>query len=224
MSSPQNVLFQTSILSTNSIVLELGCGISGLVGMLLAPMVNRYIATDQDYVFKLLKQNLSENTQSFGTNPHRKRKSKHARGKQSTDTQQKTQASNVDVMALDWELDSTSTLLDFLSSSPTNLDTIDSTHLDAVIACDCIYNEALVDPFVRTCAEICGLSRTQTNSPRTPVCIVAQQLRSSDVFEAWLTAFHKKFRIWRIPDELLTEGLREGSGFVIHVGVLRRSE
>lgn len=53
------------------------------------------------------------------------------------------------------------------------------------------------------------------------VCIIAQQLRSDQVFEAWLAAFAEAFRVWRVPDELAGEGLRGGEGFVVHVGVLR---
>ena len=52
--------------------------------------------------------------------------------------------------------------------------------------------------------------------------IIAQQLRSDMVFEAWLKAFHNFFKVWRIPDDLLIDGLKEGSGFVVHAGILRR--
>lgn len=51
--------------------------------------------------------------------------------------------------------------------------------------------------------------------------VVAQQLRSADVFEAWLSSFCERFRCWQVPDEWLGEGLREGSGYVVHVGVLK---
>lgn len=54
------------------------------------------------------------------------------------------------------------------------------------------------------------------------LCIVAQQLRSDMVFEAWLKAFHELFKVWRMPDDLLCDGMKEGSGFVVHVGVLRK--
>jgi hypothetical protein len=53
------------------------------------------------------------------------------------------------------------------------------------------------------------------------VCIIAQQQRSDEVFEAWLTAFKEPFRVWRVPDELAGEGLKGGEGFMVHVGVLR---
>ena len=90
----------------------------------------------------------------------------------------------------------------------------------AVIACDCIYNEALITPFVRTCVDICQLANAHSAEMPT-LCIIAQQLRSDMVFEAWLKAFHRYFKVWRIPDNLLINGLKEGSGFAVHVGILR---
>ncbi|KAI8256602.1 Diaminohydroxyphosphoribosylamino-pyrimidine deaminase [Colletotrichum sp. SAR 10_77] len=106
---------------------------------------------------------------------------------------------------------------------------------DAVVCCDCIYNEALVDPLVSTTADLARLRlRIQEEEEETDaeeaersepcVCIVAQQLRSPDVFEEWAKSFHKQFRMWRVPDELLPEGLRIESGFVVHVGILRESK
>ena len=93
--------------------------------------------------------------------------------------------------------------------------------LGAVIACDCIYNETLITPLVRTCAEICQLANVDSAEKPT-LCIVAQQLRSNTVFENWLKAFHKVFKVWRMPDNLLTDGLKEGSGFAVHIGLLRK--
>lgn len=79
----------------------------------------------------------------------------------------------------------------------------------------------LVIPFVRTCADICQLGNADSVEKPT-LCIVAQQLRSNTVFEAWLKAFHERFTVWRMPDTNLIDGLKEGSGFVVHVGILRR--
>lgn len=111
---------------------------------------------------------------------------------------------------------------------------------DVVLATDCVYNYALVGPLVQTCAEACRLRRTTTspnitNTTTTAqeaereydlddecVCLVAQQLRSHDVFAEWLAEFHRCFRVWRVPDEMMSPGLRTGAGFVAHLGVLRR--
>ncbi|KAF3350674.1 Alcohol oxidase [Verticillium dahliae VDG2] len=115
---------------------------------------------------------------------------------------------------LDWELDEVTPAL-------TRSDEVRS--FDLVVACDCIYNDALVEPLVQTSVDACLLRRRDEGATaREPtLCIVAQQLRSPEVFEAWLKAFHRRFRVWRVPDQVVGEGLAVGSGFAVHVGILR---
>ena len=209
ISRPQNPLFSYSILQLDSTVLELGCGIAAIVGLALAPQIGRYIATDQEYLLKALKQNISQNSISPKPAKPLKRSSKLG----SEMNEQARGRLNIEVVALDWELSSVSSLPDLLGGTST---------VDVLIGCDCIYNEALIDPFVRTCTEICELRTRDRHWPPT-VCIVAQQLRSPDVFEAWAKAFSKSFRLWRLPDELLHQGLRTDSGYVLHLGVLRQA-
>lgn len=175
--------------------------------MAVAPKVRRYIATDQDYVFKILQHNLLANAVTFST------KSLTGRHPLKPSGQLPQDAGSIELLALDWE----SSSLDNLSQILGIAETEDA--LDLIVASDCIYNEALIDPFVRTCSELCHIS-SQKSAKRT-ACVIAQQLRSYDVFEAWLTAFHKVFQVWRVPDEYLTSGLRTGSGFTVHVGVVR---
>lgn len=88
-----------------------------------------------------------------------------------------------------------------------------------VVACDCIYNEALIEPLNSTCTALCKL-RKEDETPT--LCLIAQQLRSPDVFEAWLKSFAGKFEVWQVPGAMLGEGLGEGSGFVVHVGVVKK--
>jgi hypothetical protein len=140
-------------------------------------------------VLKLLRQNIAENLDTVFPRPKK--------GK-------KTALSNdrIKVHSLDWETDSVSQI------AP----------VDLIIACDCIYNESLIEPLNSTCAALCRLGSDR----QTPtLCLIAQQLRSPDVFETWLKSFCDKFRVWQVPDTMLSEGLREGSGFVVHVGVVR---
>ena len=204
----ENLLFQSSVLDRQSTVLELGCGISGVVAISLSPRVRKYVATDQEYVFKWLKPNIQKNAPKPKSFDKGKQRGKIPDSNSMSD--------NILVMALDWESSSISDLPKMIG-----IDSGDNAHsINAVIACDCIYNEALIEPMVRTCAEICQLPNVSSSGKAT-VCIIAQQLRSDLVFGAWLFAFHKIFRVWRVPDDLLIEGLREGSGFVIHVGILR---
>jgi hypothetical protein len=99
---------------------------------------------------------------------------------------------------------------------------------DLLLSCDCIYNEALVAPFVRTCADFCRLRPVQTTAGRRAsraptICIIAQQQRSPDVFEAWLQETLRVFRVWRLSDEALGEGLRSGTGYVVHLLLLRNA-
>ncbi|KAJ0379292.1 hypothetical protein COL26b_002461 [Colletotrichum chrysophilum] len=204
---------------------ELGCGISPLTALLLAPRISRYILTDQPYVSRMIHQNLEANPlpSSTASKPSSRRK-------RTTSTATTPSASSslgsIQFTALDWELD---TPTPSLTGSPA------TRSFDAVVCCDCIYNEALVDPLVSTTADLARLRlRVQEEEEETDaeeaersepcVCIVAQQLRSPDVFEEWAESFHRRFRMWRVPDELLPEGLRIESGFVVHVGILRDSK
>ncbi|KAL9134483.1 MAG: hypothetical protein Q9175_004329 [Cornicularia normoerica] len=207
ITSHSNIFFRSSILNKSSIVLELGSGVSGIVAITLAHRIGRYIATDQEYVFRLLKANLEEN---------RLKGSGSGSGSGSSIAKHHGKAhlkSKIEVLALDWESS-------LVSSLPTMMGTEVSQVIDVVIACDCIYNESLINPFVRTCADICQLANA-CSAEKPTLCIVAQQLRSDMVFEAWLKAFHKLFKVWRMPDDLLIDGLKEGSGFVVHIGILR---
>lgn len=208
-----NVFFKNGLLGPNSTILELGCGVSGILALAMSKHVARFIATDQEYVFKTLKSNLNENAVRLksGTDlTHRRTKSKR------NSNMDPASPSNIEILALDWETSSISLLPSLLgSASP-----LTSQEIDVVVACDCIYNEALIDPFVQTCVDICRLPKDSPVKIPT-ICIIAQQLRSHTVFETWLMAFHKEFRVWRVPGHLLDAALSDGSGFAVHVAILR---
>ncbi|KAF7900552.1 uncharacterized protein EAF01_007854 [Botrytis porri] len=225
ISSPTNPLLQHQIISPDSVVLELGCGISGLIGLTLSPLLQTYILTDQPYVLKFLSQNLSSNSSTLSTTTNSKSKSRKSKNPSSTSTSttQQTSPHKIIPLTLDWETD-------VVSPSLTCSET--TTSFDAIIACDCIYNDALIPPFVQTCVDLCRLRSTSSSSknqdqdqtePSNPTfCIIAQQLRSPDVFESWLKEFNRFFRVWRVQEGDIQEcGLGEDSGFVVHVGILR---
>lgn len=211
ISSPSSPILPLLSPGDSPSVLELGCGISPLTGLSLAPHVTHYILSDQTYVQRLVSLNIAENL----PNPLRRRTKGKAADRHHQGNSSSSSSSKVVFTPLDWETDSVTPSL-----SPTG-------HFDLVIACDCVYNDALVRPLVQTCADACRLkeelsSRRGREGEGTPcVCIVAQQLRSDDVFELWMTEFYRLFRVWRFPDSLLPEGLRPDDGFVIHAGVLR---
>jgi hypothetical protein len=206
-----NALFKHGVLDSESNVLELGCGISGIIGLSLSPLISSYVLTDQEYVLKLVDQNLNENRKdSSSLSKTRKSTAKPKRG--SANVLQQKESSNITARSLDWETDEVTPSLTGSGRKS----------FDAVIACDCIYNDALIEPLVQTCIDVCKLKVLEDQQESKPtVCIVAQQLRSAEVFEGWLKAFHRAFKVWRVQDEELIDGLKTDSGFVIHVGILR---
>ena len=211
IASPGNVLFKESILGSSSVVLELGCGISGIVGLTLSPKIGLYVATDQDYVMKLLRQNIAENSHRSAST-----RAKHVKAAQSPRAPAAT--TPLRMAPLDWESHTVSPELLGLSSNDAS--SAGHSGIDALIACDCVYNDSLIEPLVLTCVESCQLRQGQPNRMPT-ICIMAQQLRSADVFQAWLNCFHSYFRVWRVPDSFLMESLKEGSGFTVHIGISR---
>ncbi|KAJ8071632.1 hypothetical protein OCU04_001952 [Sclerotinia nivalis] len=223
ISSPSNPLLQHEVITPESVVLELGCGISGLIALTLSPLLQTYILTDQPYILKLLSQNLTSNssTPSNTTNSKSKTRKSKTPSSTSTSTHQPPSTNKIIPLTLDWETD-------VVSSSLTCSET--TTSFDTIIACDCIYNDALIPPFVQTCVDLCRLRSSSSSSSsedgnpsKNPtLCIIAQQLRSPDVFESWLKEFSKYFRVWRVQEGGIQEcGLGEDSGFVVHVGILR---
>ncbi|TGO28248.1 hypothetical protein BPAE_0030g00340 [Botrytis paeoniae] len=227
ISSPTNPFLQHQIITPDSVVLELGCGISGLIALTLSPLLQTYILTDQPYVLKFLSQNLSSNSSTPSSTTNSKSKSRKSKAPSSTSTStsttQRTSTNKIIPLTLDWETD-------VVSLSLTCSET--TTSFDTIIACDCIYNDALIPPFVQTCVDLCRLRSTsssskdqdqdQTEPSKPTLCVVAQQLRSPDVFESWLKEFNKSFRVWRVQEGDIQEcGLGEDSGFVVHIGILR---
>ncbi|KAI7282904.1 hypothetical protein KC345_g3246 [Hortaea werneckii] len=198
----ENVLFTSGLLTGESLVLELGSGISALVPCILARRVRQVVATDQQHVLKLLQQNIDKNLQTHQTGT-RKNVAEYSRHR-------------VQALALDWEED----------DIPKQLSANDlGIGVDVVLACDTLYNYALIEPFVQTCVEICRsrqAHREQTGSETRPTaCVIVQQLRQAEVFEQWLETSLRHFDVWRIPNDSLSDGLREGSGFSVHVCVLK---
>lgn len=188
------------LLTPTTTILELGCGISGITALTIAPKIKSYILTDQTYIMKYLHQNLLENQSSPST------VSKSRKGNPPK-FQNRRSTTNIITLPLDWET----------SDIPSTLSASSVSDIDIVLACDCIYNSHLIEPLVSTCANLCKLRTTDKET----ICIIAQQLRSPDILEEWLKAFMIDFKVWRVEDEALVEGLRPGDGFVVHFGILK---
>ncbi|KAE8380674.1 hypothetical protein BDV26DRAFT_122863 [Aspergillus bertholletiae] len=229
ITAQSNPLWTNTILNPTSTVLELGCGISGLIALALSPTITHYIATDQEYVHRLLRSNLESN----GPKQHPKSKasgrkpSKQGHGKPSQ--RSAPQSTNITFTTLDWETDDPAVLKDSIAlRDGAAAGHHDDRGFDVLISCDCIYNEALIAPLVRTCADVCRLRPVYVpgaeldNADKKPtVCVIAQQQRSPEVFEAWLRETMRLFRVWRVSDEVLGGKLASGSGYLAHVLVLK---
>ncbi|KAJ5483288.1 hypothetical protein N7530_002534 [Penicillium desertorum] len=235
ITNPANPLWTNAILSRTSTVAELGTGISALVALALAPLVRHYIATDQEYVRKLFRTNLDANASVSvsSSNGKAKGKSRGSKSSKSKSSSTARPADNISFTTLDWETDQAASLKECMYPDEAHgqegeEEGEEDKGFDLLLSCDCIYNEALVAPFVRTCAEICRLrpayvaSSEEPRSRRRPtVCIIAQQQRSPDVFETWLRETMREFRVWRLRDDVLGEGLKSGSGYLVHLLLLR---
>lgn len=214
IASPSNIFFKHGVLGPSAEVIELGSGIAGIVGLVLAPLVRRFIFTDQEYVLKTLRLNIEENT--IRSPPHIKDR-KQNRNKEHK--QVSSADSHVDVIPLDWEA---SEVQHFLRTVGYNTSDGEGASVSVILAIDCVFNESLVKPLADTCRTICGNGLRQEGTEPT-ICVFAQQLRSSDVFEFWLQTMMQDFVVWRMPDGALSQGLAEQSGFVVHLAVLRES-
>ncbi|KAH0608557.1 uncharacterized protein H6S33_001691 [Morchella sextelata] len=198
-----NILFTHGVLTASSSVLELGGGSAAVLALTLGTRVGKYYHSDQEYVMKLAQKNLDENLPETIKSPSKRR------GKVTKTT---GHIPNISAISLDWETDDVRYHPALQAG----------TSFSAVIACDTIYNEALIKPFVDTCIDACSLSRSNTESNISPaVTIVAQELRSPEVFENWLETFQKAFHTYRIHDDHLIPSLRSTSGYSVHVGILR---
>lgn len=182
--------------------------------------MRHYIATDQEYVRKLFRTNLEANASTSASALVSDKKSKkHQKAKPKAANKSADPVTNISFTTLDWETDQAGSLKAECMGSTY---AAEDPGFDLLVSCDCIYNEALVAPFVRTCAEICRLRPVYAEGEemgpcRPTLCIIAQQQRSPNVFETWLRETMREFRVWRLSDDLLGEGLKSGSGYLVHL-------
>lgn len=194
-------LEEVGVLTADSTVVELGCGITGLIGITLGSKVKQYLLTDQEYVLKVLRENIQANE----TSNLKAKSEKHARPLKQNKT---SSLLGVSIAALDWERDDASSLRTQLGRG---------TNVNLLIACDCIYNEHLIDPLVRTMKDICLL-----NSEDDPATVLfGQQLRSDTILEAFLRTLMQDFNVWRVTDRYSGTALGSDSGYVLHLAQLK---
>ena len=184
------------LLTPTATILELGCGVAAVLASTLGTRVGAYYQSDLGSMTKLAAQNLAAN---LPASPRRKPAN--------------YRPPNVSTIEVDWENTD-------LPSHP-SLRSLNRP-LDIVIASDCVYNEGLVPAFVDTLEAAGKLHREEGEEEEGKTLIlVAQETRSPDVMECFLTTFMERFVVYRVPDESLSEDLKGDRGYVLHVGVLR---
>ncbi|KAG5417237.1 RKM5 [Candida metapsilosis] len=167
-------------LSKSQVLLELGSGVGGICASTLSKLVYHYIATDQKHILKLLKENIAANVPSYksSTLPNSSSKSNI----------------NIDVIEFDWE---------DVESGSYNLSIVEKRPVDVLLACDTIYNEFLVGPFINT---------LQTLLHKNAYALVAIQLRDAITIERFVTELvHADgLSTYVVPSNLLSDGLKAG--------------
>ncbi|KAI1613394.1 hypothetical protein EDD36DRAFT_264115 [Exophiala viscosa] len=202
LASSPKLLSEVEILHSGTTIVELGCGVAGLLGLVLSRLVKSYVLTDQEYVMKHLRENISNNATAVSHRANRSKKG-DTRRTISPDSVPKT-------LALDWEIDKA----EYLNSVIAPQDSI-----DLVILCDCVYNDFLIKPLVQTCVDVCSLRGPDSRT----IVLVAQQLRSDAIAELFLDTLMEQFDVWRVPEERIGPGLGSGSGYVVHLAALKHS-
>ena len=185
--------------------LELGCGCSPLIALALAPKIARFVATDQQYILKIFDQNVRENS------PRTPHQPKRHRG-----------PGQIETLVLDWQLNDPSNLFEALENSEPSGKGASGKGVDCIFACDCMFNEGLVEPLVETCRSICMTRAGAHDALQPTLCILAQQIRSADVLEYWLSVMMRYFLVYRIRGQMLPAELSETSGLVIHLAILNQ--
>ena len=135
----------------------------------------------------------------------------------------------LDLISLDWERDS-------LHHHPAFSQDFGMCHISLVVVADCIYNESLIPHLIETCVDACSTASTsfnnmhlsQPSNENGTLVLIALELRSADVLDCFLEQFTRYFKVWRIPDNLVSRELRTGadaegvgSGYAVYCGILR---
>ena len=187
-------------------VMELGAG-TGLLGLILAPLVGFYTFTDLPELCRLIEKNINLNIDLFACSPAARVSSpgRRKRAKSSDDSKYSDRRpDNITVEPLDWV-----TLYDAPLRSRARLFPIPDPPFDLVLATDTIYNPALVSPFLAT------LNHYAADQGRTIVFIV-MELRDEDVTREFLHQWINLggWQIWRTDGTNASEEDIEEPGYV----------
>lgn len=170
-------------LTSSMTIVELGAGVGGILVSLLGPRVCKYIATDQQNILKLLQQNYNNNKQSDTKKSKKK----------------KFEEFSVFFTEFDWE---------YIDHGVNNIkEIVDDTHIDLIIACDTIYNDYLIQPFID--------SFKLLMTPNVTGVVVGLQVRDEQLVEAFAEqVLHEGLKLYCVLNEFLSTDLLKG--FVVY--------
>ncbi|SCV05330.1 LANO_0H05116g1_1 [Lachancea nothofagi CBS 11611] len=152
-------------------VIELGCGVCGILGIALGNYVDKYVYTDQKALLNRLKNNIAHNIDEL-----------RLRNVTSTtlgfDSRRKTPLQiQIDVLSLDWET---------FNANPTKIDSLlkpNRTANVSIVSMDVVYNEYLIEPYLKT---LSSLLEYYERMGHVPNALLGIQLRDQDVVERFL--------------------------------------
>lgn len=204
------------VLTNDARVLELGCGIAGLLAMAVGPRVKRWIATDVESVMRGLRGNLKENLANEweevdGGSSFVQKAKKAAKKKSSTTST--AEFGRIDTVRLHWEEDDVATMPIFKDD--------EALPLDMIVSCDCVYNSVLIPHLLSTLVDVSNLSLN--SGGKMPKVLVVMEIRAEDVLEVWVNEFHKYFNGGVVTEEVLGDDWKERGGVngVAFLGILR---
>ncbi|KAF8524207.1 hypothetical protein JB92DRAFT_1472256 [Gautieria morchelliformis] len=209
----------TALLPSNSLsscrILELGSG-TGLLGIVLAPLVGHYTATDLPSLIPLIRKNMEHNLSPI----------QHS--KFTIDDIDWIQLHNTPAQSRYKVFPSRNVSDHSSSETPHERSTARKTaiqehmssssvqrHIDLIIAVDCIYNPSLIAPLLGTIDYLATFSSHLTYQPEagndidlrplrlaSPAVLIVLELRAADVsrdfLHAWL-GLPGRWEIWSIP-------------------------
>lgn len=164
-------LSDKEINSNHITVIELGAGISGILPVLLSNFVNNYICTDQRGILNKLKHNIKENLLQLN---RRKCVSASLGLSQDDPEDGEMRKVNLEVLPLDWET------FKIPEQYPDLLRAKTISNIVYILAMDVIYNEYLIDPFLKTLKTLMQFFAEKAH------CIVGIHLRDQDVVVQFL--------------------------------------
>ncbi|ODV63609.1 S-adenosylmethionine-dependent methyltransferase ASCRUDRAFT_26514, partial [Ascoidea rubescens DSM 1968] len=180
------------------VIVELGSGISGISATILLNFCDRYIATDQHNLLKLMRENIISNCHLNSINFNSK----------TIGHQKNNQSHNhvtIESIEFDWEepLDGIYELNEVMALEQ------ETSYSSLIIACDTIYNEYLMEHFINAMAAI-----HRNNDERKVVdvgALVAMQLRDNCIVQMFLERLlEAQFDVFHLPEELLSDELQNG--------------